>query len=129
MSPNPACGEVYSIYYVRKFVSNFWQVDGFSGHNPDCSPNKTDSHDIGDIVLKVALNTIPVIVLIQFPSLSNSGCSIPSLFKYIFKNILSFSSFSLDSKQLINLQLQGMVQNCKSENMKHWLLTTHFDDK
>ena len=27
-----ACDEVRSMYYVRKFVSNLWQIDGFFGY-------------------------------------------------------------------------------------------------
>jgi hypothetical protein len=55
VSSNPTHGEVYSIqHYAIKFVSDLWQVTGFSGY----SNNKTDSHDITEILLKVALNTI-----------------------------------------------------------------------
>ena len=33
VSSNPVLGEVYPIqYYVIKFVSDLWQVDGFSGY-------------------------------------------------------------------------------------------------
>jgi hypothetical protein len=58
VSLNPVGGEVYSIqHYVIKFVSDFLQVRGFP-----CTPvsftNKTDSHDISEIMLKVALNTL-----------------------------------------------------------------------
>jgi hypothetical protein len=53
---NPVHGEVYSTqYYVIKFVSDLRQVGGFLQFSP---PNKTDSHDITDIFLKVALNII-----------------------------------------------------------------------
>jgi hypothetical protein len=46
-------GEVYSIqHYVIKFVSDLRRVSGFS------STNKTDCHDITEILLKGALNTI-----------------------------------------------------------------------
>jgi hypothetical protein len=40
-----------------KFVSDFQQVGGFAG-TPLSSTNKTDRHDIAEILLKVALNTI-----------------------------------------------------------------------
>ena len=50
----PYSGEVYSIqYYVIKFVSDLRQVCDFLS-----STNKTDCHDIAEILLKVALNTI-----------------------------------------------------------------------
>ena len=44
---------VYSIqHYVMKFVGDLRQVGGFLHHT------KTDHHDITEILLKVALNTI-----------------------------------------------------------------------
>jgi hypothetical protein len=43
---------------VIKFVSNLQLVWWFSLGNPVSSTNKTDRHDITDILLKVALNTI-----------------------------------------------------------------------
>jgi hypothetical protein len=54
VSLNPFHGEVYAIqHYVIKFVSQW-----FSLGTPVSSTNKTDSHDIAQILLKVALNTI-----------------------------------------------------------------------
>jgi hypothetical protein len=56
VSLNPVHGEVYSIqHYVTKFVSDFRQVGGFL---LVLWYNKTDCHDIAEILLKVALNTI-----------------------------------------------------------------------
>ena len=56
VSLNPVHGKVYLIrHYVIKFVSHFLQVGRFS---PVSSTDKTDSHDIIEILLKVALNTI-----------------------------------------------------------------------
>jgi hypothetical protein len=43
---------------VIKFVSDLRQVGGFSAGSPVSSTNKTDRHDIAEILLKVALNTI-----------------------------------------------------------------------
>ena len=57
-SLNTVHGEVYSIYDVIKFVSNLWQFCGFFLSTPVSSINKTDRHDITEILLKVALNTI-----------------------------------------------------------------------
>jgi hypothetical protein len=54
-------GEVYSIqYYVIKFVSDTLVQAGrwFSTCTPVSSTNKTDCHNITEILLKVALNTI-----------------------------------------------------------------------
>ena len=57
---NPAHDKVYSIpHYVIKFVSDFLQAGGF--HRVlrlVSSTNKTDLHDITELLLKVALNTI-----------------------------------------------------------------------
>ena len=51
--------QAYSIQqYVRKFVSDLWQVGGFLKGTPVSTTNRTDSHDITEILLKVALNTI-----------------------------------------------------------------------
>ena len=59
VSSNPVHGEVYSIqHYVIKFVSDLRQVGVFFPGNPVSSTNKTDRHDIAEILLKVALNTI-----------------------------------------------------------------------
>jgi hypothetical protein len=56
VSSNPAHGEVYWMYhYVIKFVSDLRQVGGFLLVS---STNKTDRHDITEILLKVALSTI-----------------------------------------------------------------------
>jgi hypothetical protein len=43
---------------VIKFVSDLWQVGGFLPGTLVSSTNKTDRHNITEILLKVALNTI-----------------------------------------------------------------------
>ena len=49
---------VYMIqHYAINFVSDLRQVSGFLG-TPVSSTNKTDLHDITEILLKVMLNTI-----------------------------------------------------------------------
>jgi hypothetical protein len=49
---NPVQDEVYSIqHYVIKFVGDMWQVGGFLTNNTAC-------HNIAEVLLKVALNTI-----------------------------------------------------------------------
>jgi hypothetical protein len=45
-------------HYVIKFVSDLQQVGGFPLSTPVSSTNKTDRHDITEILLKVVLNTI-----------------------------------------------------------------------
>ena len=42
---------------ARKFVSDLQQVGGSSSGTLVSSTNKTDRHDIAEILLKVALNT------------------------------------------------------------------------
>ena len=52
-------GEMYSIqHYAIKFVSDFREVGGFIRVNPVSSTIKIERHDITEILLKVALNTI-----------------------------------------------------------------------
>jgi gamma-glutamylcyclotransferase (GGCT)/AIG2-like uncharacterized protein YtfP len=56
VSSNHVHGEVYSIqHHVIKFVSDLRQVGCFLRVS---STNKTDRHDITEILLKVALSTI-----------------------------------------------------------------------
>ena len=63
MGFNPAHGEVYSIqHYVIKFVGDLQQVSG----TLVSFTNKTDHHDMTEILLKVALNTIPPYKFIIF---------------------------------------------------------------
>jgi hypothetical protein len=45
-------------YSIVKFFSDFWQVSEFSPGTSVSSTNKTDRHDIPEILLKVVLNTI-----------------------------------------------------------------------
>ena len=45
-------------HYVIKFVSGLRSVRGFFPGTPVSSTNKTDCHDITEILLKVALDTI-----------------------------------------------------------------------
>jgi len=59
VSLNSAHGEVYLIqHYVIKFVSDMQQVGWFSPGTTVSFTNKTDRHDITEILLKVASNTI-----------------------------------------------------------------------
>jgi hypothetical protein len=57
VSSNPVHGKVYSIqHYVIKFVCDLRQVGG-SLSTQVYSINKTDRHEITEILLKVVLNT------------------------------------------------------------------------
>ena len=59
VNSNSVHGEVYSIqHYVIKFVSDLRQVGGFLLFSSVSSTNKTDRHDMAEILLKVALNII-----------------------------------------------------------------------
>ena len=59
VSSNRVHGDVYSIqHYVIKFVSHLRQVGCFSPDTPISYTNKTDRHDMTEILLKMALSTI-----------------------------------------------------------------------
>ena len=59
VSSNPIHGEVYSIqHYVIKFVIDLCQVGRFFHVLWFYSTNKTDRHNINEILMKVALSTI-----------------------------------------------------------------------
>ena len=68
---NTTRGKVYLVqHYVIKFVSVLRQVGGFLRHTLVSSTNKTESHDITGILLKVALNTIIPLIQIKLNLLS-----------------------------------------------------------
>ena len=83
VSSNPAHGEVYSIqHYVIKFVSDIASNLWFSPGTLVSFTNKTDCHDITEILLKVALNTIILILTSQILSslcLTSQTQILPSL--------------------------------------------------
>ena len=60
VSSNPADGELYSIQHnMIKFVSDLREVtQWFSSDTLVFSSNKSDRHDIAEILMKVTLNTI-----------------------------------------------------------------------
>ena len=52
---------VYSIqHYVMQFVKYLWQVGGFLRGFPVSSTNKTNRHNMTEVLFKVALNTITI---------------------------------------------------------------------
>ena len=69
VSLNPTHGKVYSIqHYVIKFIIDLQQVGGFLWVLRFPPPIKLTSHDIMEILLKVALNTInyqPSLLLVE----------------------------------------------------------------
>ena len=84
LSSNPVHGEVYSIqHYVIKFVSDLQQISGFSTGNLVLSINKTDCHNITEILLKVALNTITLTIALN--CLTAKSCR--KLCKKMFSNV------------------------------------------
>ena len=65
VSSNPIHGEEYFIqHYVIKFVSDFATGRWFSPGIPVSSTYKTIRHDITEILLKMALNTINQLILL-----------------------------------------------------------------
>ena len=59
VSSNPTQCEMYSIqHYAKTFVCDLRQVSEFFLCTSVSSTNKTDLHDIAEILLKVVLNTI-----------------------------------------------------------------------
>jgi hypothetical protein len=62
-----SAGEVCTIqHYVISFVSDLRQVSGFLRVLGFPHTNKTDRHDIAEILLKVALNTITLTPIQQY---------------------------------------------------------------
>ena len=78
VSSNLALARCTSIqHYVIKFVSDFWQVSGFLRILRFVSTSKTYRHDITEILLKVALNTITLaLTLDQVCVISRKICKI-----------------------------------------------------
>ena len=68
VSSDPARDEVYAIqHYVIKFLSDMRQAAVFSVY----STNKTDSHDITEILLRVVLNTITLALILKSLKINN----------------------------------------------------------
>ena len=67
----PRSGEVFSIqHYVIKYVSDLWHVGGF--HRVLRFPIPIKCHDITEILLKVALNTITLTLILM---VIGTGCT------------------------------------------------------
>ena len=64
---NPTHGKVYSIqHYVIKFFCDLQQVGCFFPGTPVSFINKTDHHYTAEILLKVALSTITLTLILLF---------------------------------------------------------------
>jgi hypothetical protein len=61
VSSNTAHGGVYSIqHYVKRFVSDLQQVTGFLPGTPVSSTNKTERHDLAEILpLNIIIQSKP----------------------------------------------------------------------
>ena len=75
-------------HYVIKLVSDLWLVGGFNPGTVVSPPNRIDCHDIIEILLKVALNTI-TLTLTQARKVSN----------HIYVTVLRVSNPSQERKQ------------------------------
>jgi hypothetical protein len=87
VSSNPDQGEVYNIMWKVWLATGQW----FSSGPPVSSTNKTDCHDIIEILLKVALNTIK-------PNLYNSIATDIDSFNYnanFYRRTPVFQRFNL----------------------------------
>ena len=114
VSLNPVHGEVYSIqHYVIQFVSDLRISPG----TLVSSINKTDLHDITEILLKVVLNTINQIKPNQTKPkilLEESTSRNLEIFKYIFKYIKFIPRFlyAILSTMRINSDKYFLLINC-----------------
>ena len=62
---SPDNGEVYSIQHcVIKVVRDLRQIGNLSPGTLASSTNKSDRHDITELLLKVAFNTIPLTLIL-----------------------------------------------------------------
>ena len=100
VSSNPAHGEVYSIQHqVIKFVSDWLVVS---------STNKTDRHDITEILLKVALNIIPnqptkILLKVALNTIPNQP-----IYKLLIYTVFYFITFQVNLVNWLVRQLKGM---------------------
>ena len=95
MSSNPAHGEVHSIKHVIKFVSDLRQVGGFLLLLTSISStNKTECHDITEILLNTLTLTRPVIHWIcSWKPNTVSSIILDSLVWILLKNIMKYCYF------------------------------------
>ena len=109
-------GKVYPIHYVIKFVRDLRQDDGFLRGTLVSSTNKTDRHDIIEILLKVALNSLTLDVLKWYIL---ADC----VMKRIHLN--NSTSMSFDSPGITHTGVTYFLGNTKSynwDNLKQTLI-------
>ena len=120
VSSNPADGKVYSIqHYVIKFVSDLRQVGGFLRVLLLSSTNKTDRHNITEILLKVALSTLTLYsIFLQF------GNSIWLLRSIMFSDWLTFQiSFTQELYISFKCYMKWRIKIPHCQNMPKMFLT------
>jgi len=84
VSSNHAHSQVYSTqHYVIKFVSDLGQICGFLRF---ASTNKTDRHDITELLLKVALNTITLTISNEHKTIDERGTIFSLGPEYLIQN-------------------------------------------
>ena len=129
VSSNPVHDEVYSIqHYVTKFQ---WLATGqwFSLGTPVSSTNKTDSHDITEILLEVALNTInqtKTIILLntKYTKMQKRKHKIENwmlLIKIWLKLVFKIFVFSFTDKTPVKFCVNSF--NCKSVLGHFYIIT------
>jgi hypothetical protein len=116
VSSNPAHGEVYSIqHYVIKFVSDLSQVGGFLRVLLFPPPLKLTATiiDITQILLKVALNTITLILTLKI-----SGDYIRNKMKIYIFDLLPFVIGHCNL--LPNFNIIQPINNVQFKQFKKW---------
>ena len=81
---------------VFSFVSDLRQDQWFSPGTPIFSTNKTDRHDIAEILLKVALNTITLTLNLFSSSYGNFVCTFVSTLTLFSNKCLEDNIFRND---------------------------------
>ena len=110
-SSNLVHGEVYSKQnYVIKFVSDRSVV--FSRYSGSYI-NKTDRHDIAEILLKVSLNTINQILTTNFRAY-------PEMTLYLLICISKMAATQLSAFFIWSIYIEDNFYNCMHVNCQNW---------
>ena len=110
--------------------SDLWQVSGFSTGPPVSSTNKTDRHEITEIVLKVALNTTkptPVSSLVSLiPSLGESVLLDKvgtTCWRLAILICIKITQNWIDMKKIIIMKFKEPRTMWKWNNLMTWLIS------